>query len=443
MEKKILFSPVGGTDPIKYLRDGSMLHICRHYQPDLVYLYLSHEMMEYHRQDNRYVDALERLGRQIGHTFEIHLIERDDLIDVQQYDIFYKDFRQEIQKIEQEMDNSDILLLNMASGTPAMKSALLVMATFAEYRFLPIQVSTPQKKMNKVYEDRDSFENDLEFALNEDNAQDAPNRCEEVKCLNLMKLIKMDAIKKHVLAYDYPAALSVAKEIKEDLCEDAFRLLQIADARIKLDHDKMNKLMAGKKYHIYPVKEGNNRKVFEYALALQIKVIKQDYADFIRGITPLTVDLLEYILKSRCGILLNDCCKKDQKGVMKWHEGKLKRAGLFDLLQEEYNGGFKLGPVYANHLEKLIARKCGDDRLCQKVKAITQIESQVRNVAAHEIVSVTDQWIREKTEGTACSALDILKIIKQIVEFAGLAAEKSQAWNSYDCMNEKITEYLG
>lgn len=60
MEKKILFSPVGGTDPIKYFRDGSMLHICRHYQPDIVYL--SHEMMEYHRQDNRYVDALKRLG---------------------------------------------------------------------------------------------------------------------------------------------------------------------------------------------------------------------------------------------------------------------------------------------------------------------------------------------------------------------------------------------
>ena len=50
MSKKVLFSPVGGTDPIKYLRDGSMLHICRHYRPDIVYLYISHEMMEHHRE---------------------------------------------------------------------------------------------------------------------------------------------------------------------------------------------------------------------------------------------------------------------------------------------------------------------------------------------------------------------------------------------------------
>lgn len=27
--KKILFSPIGGTDPISNFRDGAMLHICR------------------------------------------------------------------------------------------------------------------------------------------------------------------------------------------------------------------------------------------------------------------------------------------------------------------------------------------------------------------------------------------------------------------------------
>ncbi len=442
MNKKILFSPIGGTDPMKYFRDGSMLHICRHYQPDVVYLYLSHEMMEYHRRDNRYVDAIHRLGAQIGHTFEIELIERDDLIDVQQYDIFYEDFRKEMQKIEQNMDSSDTLLLNMASGTPAMKSALLVMATFAEYRFLPIQVSTPKKKMNKDHEDRENFENDLEFELNEDNLPDMPNRCEEVKCMNLMKLIKIDTIKKHILAYDYPAALSVAEEIKEDLSEDSYCLLNIADARIKLDQGRMDRLSVGKNYQICPIEEGNKRKVFEYALALEIKIIRQDYADFIRGITPLTVDLLEYILKSKCGILLKDCCKAE-KGVLKWNEGKLKRAGLLDLFQKAYNGSFKFGPVYSNHLEKLISAKCRESRLCQKVKTITEIESQVRNIAAHEIVSVTDQWIREKTEGTASSAWDIFKIIKQLTGYAGIAAEKSQAWDSYRIMNEKIIEALG
>ena len=163
MGRKILFSPVGGTDPIRYFRDGSMLHICRHYRPDLVYLYLSHEMMEYHRKDNRYIDALERLGAYLNHTFEVRLIERDALINVQQYDVFYEDFRQELIKIENQMEEGDELLLNMASGTPAMKSALLVMATFAEYRFLPIQVSTPKKRMNAEQDDREEYDKETDW----------------------------------------------------------------------------------------------------------------------------------------------------------------------------------------------------------------------------------------------------------------------------------------
>ena len=44
MSKRYLFSPVGNTDPIKYFSDGSMLHICRVYQPDIVYLYMSQEI---------------------------------------------------------------------------------------------------------------------------------------------------------------------------------------------------------------------------------------------------------------------------------------------------------------------------------------------------------------------------------------------------------------
>lgn len=129
-----------------------MLHICRHYLPDIVYLYLSHEMLETHKKDNRYMDTIERLGKLLNHSFEVHIIERDDLINVQQYDIFYQDFRDEIQKIEKTMDSSDKLLINMASGTPAMKSALFVMATLAEYRFQPIQVSTPGRERNKAYD---------------------------------------------------------------------------------------------------------------------------------------------------------------------------------------------------------------------------------------------------------------------------------------------------
>lgn len=52
--KKVLYSTVGGTDPIANFRDGSMLHICRIYKPDEVYLMMSQEISNHHRHDDRY-----------------------------------------------------------------------------------------------------------------------------------------------------------------------------------------------------------------------------------------------------------------------------------------------------------------------------------------------------------------------------------------------------
>ena len=104
MGKKYLFSPIGNTDPIKYLYDGSMLHICRYYEPDVVYLYLSKEMAENHKKDNRYVETLNLLGDFLNHKFEVHIIENPDMVEVQQYDVFYDEFRKIISEIEEQKE---------------------------------------------------------------------------------------------------------------------------------------------------------------------------------------------------------------------------------------------------------------------------------------------------------------------------------------------------
>ena len=73
--KKVLYSTVGGTDPIANFRDGSMLHICRIYKPDEVYLMMSQEISNHHRHDDRYRYCLNKLSEMINHKFNIHVIE--------------------------------------------------------------------------------------------------------------------------------------------------------------------------------------------------------------------------------------------------------------------------------------------------------------------------------------------------------------------------------
>lgn len=437
MGKKILFSPIGSTDPIRYCWDGSMLHICRHYLPDIVYLYMSHEMMEIHRKDNRYVDSIERLGGFLGHRFQVRLIERDELINVQEYDVLYQDFKSEIRKIEESMEAGDELLLNMASGTPAMKSALLILATYAEYSYVPIQVDTPRKKSNTEYDDRESYE----WELNEDNEPGAPNRCHETKYLNLLKTIKSDTIKKHVEAYDYHAALAVAEEIKEDIPQDAYTLIQIADARLKLNNGKVSSLAAGAGINVYPIRDADKQKIFEYALTLQIKLKKEEFADFVRGITPLVADLLGEIMEKECGISLESCCfRKGKDNCLRWDKDKLQTLGLMDLMVEAYGNENPLrdGVVYSHQIGKIICYKTDDAALKEKIDEIIMIERELRNIAAHEIVTVTNQWIMKRTNRTAER---IFSIIKYLTRRAGIHA-KEEDWISYDKMNHDICSLL-
>ena len=61
---KILFSPVGNTDPISEnnLYDGAMLHICRHYDIDKVYMYMSEQIFEKEKADHRFTKIIEKLS---------------------------------------------------------------------------------------------------------------------------------------------------------------------------------------------------------------------------------------------------------------------------------------------------------------------------------------------------------------------------------------------
>lgn len=106
MSKVVLFSPVGGTDPISENNyyDGSLLHICRWHKPDEVYIYLSQEILNNENKDHRMVRALKLLQEKIQHSFEIHVIERPDLVNPQDFNYFFKDFRDELLNISKSLN---------------------------------------------------------------------------------------------------------------------------------------------------------------------------------------------------------------------------------------------------------------------------------------------------------------------------------------------------
>ena len=67
-----------------------------------------------------------------------------------------------------------------------------------------------------------------------------------------------------------------------------------------------------------------------------------------------------------------------------------------------------------------------------------RVETSVRNLAAHEVVSITNETIEELTGLTGSQIMDR---IKDIFAYTGISV-KTEYWDSYDNMNLKILELM-
>lgn len=439
MGKTILFTPIGGTDPISSTnyQDGSMLHICRVYQPDKIIMYMSKEMLDYQEQDDRYRYCIRLLGEMQKHTYEIEIVERRELTRVHEFDFFYQDFRNIIREIYKELEEDDILLLNVSSGTPAMKSGLLVLQTLGEFPAKLIQVSTPEHRINEHI--HDGYDVETLWKLDVDNNENYENRCKEIKCPTLSGIKKEEMIKKHVAVYDYQAALDIADTLSIQETEAYRDMIELASRRLLLDFSGVDKICAKNGVQCLPVRASSDRKYFEYALSVDIKLRKEEYADFVRAITPLIVDLFEMILRKQCNVNVDEYCTVNNRAQSRrWSRMKLEGTRVGEILEKEYQNQFQYKDVYSVHLKTLIENMSQDAELIRLIQNVRRVEEAIRNLAAHQIISVTNESIRQRTGFTAVQIMDM---IKRLFSYTGISIKK-EYWNSYDRMNQMIIEKM-
>jgi len=434
----VLFSAVGTTDPIREDHDGPILHICRKYKPEKVYLYLSGEMLDFHKKDNRYCDALERLGKFLSHKFEVHCITRPDLFEVHLFDNFFSDFEREIEKIKKE-NPEDTILLNVSSGTPAMKSSLQFIAALSDGTCIPIQVSTPVQKSNPRRDDINNYDNELYWECNEDNSDKYEDRSSISSYLNLMGEIKTEIIKRHIEVYDYFAALSIAKSLNT-INKDAVLLLELACNRIMLKHSEVDRLRRNFKENIIPVQNIRNRKIIEYMLWLNIKLKRKEYVDFIRGLTPIVFNLFDIYTSDQLGIDMKVYCVKKpscgnevlyltREGLNKTEQGK-----MFLEVLDKYFKNYRDNFYSSAQLTAIINEYSKDKDVVDKVNLLREAEESVRNLAAHEIVYVDDEFITKRCKYSTKQIFEALKFMTNKV----IPSMPSRIWESYDDMNNLI-----
>ncbi len=456
MGNYILFSPVGNTDPISKCADGAMLHIARVYKPRKVVLYLSQQMVEYHRRegDNRYLRALEYLGKSMDFSFETEVIERPDLVEVQKFDIFYDDFQQIIERLAKENPNST-LLLNASSGSPAMKSALMFFPCLLPYRnIMAIQVNTPDKK---TAGQTDNYDLDVHWACNKDNAktleyQNAPDKSRRtvVETPNLLVRMTKVSIKDQIASYNYTGALKMAEKIKPFLSDTAYRLLESAVFRTQLKLSEARDRVAGIEgiSDFIPQMDKEELEMFEFILSLQLKLSLGLYADFLRATTPIIYTLMEYRLKQYHGIDITRYC--DDRGRLNSAKLKADDKGrrVLSLLSSPsrpladntFYGSSHLYRILKNlGCDPKISDETPEDKqILKHMEILRDVESNARNPVAHTIIAVDDDWVKAKTG--SYNSRRILETIKWLTR--AILKGNVPKWDSYAKMNEILISEL-
>lgn len=436
----VLFSPIGGTDPIANERDGSMLHICRKYHPDCVTLYLSKEMCQRQHRDDRYRDSLRRLARREGFSPEIVVEERPELAQVQVYDFFFREFRPLLLELHRRFPEHQ-LILNVASGTPAMKSALYLLAAFLPFPVLPVQTATPVKAQNPRLEPHTEYDVDLYWACDLDN-EDYIDRCRECQYESLNAQLQKESILAHVRSYDYAAALTVAYSIRSLLTPQAFGLLDAAKARGELS---WRSIKPEWKARLGLSGSAQSRiDAAEYLLWLQMKQRRGDLADFLRGLTPGLYELCRLAVEEKAGYRVSAYC--DSRGRFCRSRLTADSTGQ-ELLALLEIPGRTLERTYliSGHFATILEEKCPGQPWTAPLLQLRQIEEKVRNPAAHTITRVDEKWLGEKS---GVSSSEIIKLVKEAVlalnrdDGKPLTPKLRVDWGAYDVMNRKIEQAL-
>ncbi|MBU9735438.1 type III-A CRISPR-associated CARF protein Csm6 [Diplocloster agilis] len=444
MKKNILFSAVSGTDPISKNSDGPLLHICRKYRPTEIYLYLSKEMLELHRRDDRYCLSLNKLGEKLGCTFTIEVIERPELDNPHVFDIFYKEFRSILNNIWEKHEGEDFdFLLNVSSGTPAMEAALQTLAAFGENKYIPIQVTSPAKGGNFPKED---FIIEKVWATNKDNEEKYCDRSVVSENLNLVEEIRYGIIRRHLKVYDYIAANTVANTCNH-LSDVILAMLEASEDRFRLDLDKVEALQKQYDFNFMPTTDARYQMNIEYLLTLDIKRKRKEYVDFIRGVTPINLDLLEIYLSNILNINIKDYCETFASGKVCITQRKLKKTEKGRDVLEKLEGGFKKGaakgyndrlPYSSEHLRILIESYGNDRNVFAMVAELRTVEIKVRNLAAHVIICLTEDKIKKEC---GKSPDDIMNILWGLARKAGII-QNEDIQSSYRNMNDQIIQEI-
>lgn len=435
---RVLFSPIGNTDPWRYNYDGAMLHIVRHYQPEKVVLFFTQSLWD----DGHGKYPWAEIVRQVSGDKTAVEIIREEVERPHDFDAFKELFHKYVTKTEKENPEAEILL-NITSGTPQMETTLCLEFITDPIGKKVVQVATPIKGSNvdRPHTTPEDWEIDI-LIVNEEERQ-AASRCSEPDLLFFKEVSLKARLVQLLESYDYPAAYGLISG-KEG------RLLRLhEEARVLMDHAYYRSLN-DKRYErvirdrkdlqaeLLPLrnKEEVLRNILEHFLTLQIEVAQDKVSAALIHTMPIAeAAAIYYFMKNHKDAFTQESLSDYSKtGKNPMPSGKIIKyindKGVYSGNYTPSKNGLALEQLVftAEYFARGGAKK--DKRIHELLAKIDKVRRD-RNSAAHSIRLID----ASKIDGRKiCAALKELIISATPIE--------GEHCNLFDRINEMITEKL-
>ena len=443
--EQILFSCVGSSDPVRGLHDGAMLHIARHYRPARIQLYITKEMRQMEEKDHRYERGFQMLEEACpGYHPEILSPYYDDVEDASEFDRFYDRFSKILGELSRKYPKAEILV-NVSSGTPQMKMTLAILAQSLQFHIRVVQVKNYEKRSGTS--DRTTskkYNLDLELELNEDQAQDAPNRCEEPQLISIQRENRKKKMEALLRRYDYRALLPFCNELPEQVQT----LIQHLAYRSNYDITEAQKLQPGcEELELYPAygKKENSYKAYwqlsEYLLTLKLMQRTQRYTDLVIRLNPLIIRLqTEWLMQK--GVDLTKLGSREKGHLTLTRAKFLKNAPeLLAALDQKYSGGFRDAVPSISVCNCILAmvietqEKEMLDFFC-KLETLNYIS---RNDSAHSLTNVHEE---DMIRYLGCDSAALIRQLTEVLDRLFPQHFCKELFSIYDDANKFILQNL-
>ncbi|TYQ18243.1 UNVERIFIED_CONTAM: CRISPR type III-A/MTUBE-associated protein Csm6 [Acetivibrio alkalicellulosi] len=445
---KILFSPIGDTDPVRGGFDGAMLHIVRHFKPDIIYLYFTKKMSEIDYSTNVYQRFIHKINS------DCRVIKKHtDIEDASNFEYFVHDFEEIINEIVNDYPDCE-LLINASSGTPQMKINLCLLAVTSSITPTLIQVQSPNKGSNRDVSHENDY-SDSAFENNFDNLPNSENRCViNPNILGFRKAKIKSQVKALIENYDYRAASNILKPEKELFTKEIFLLLEHARLRIHDNYHSAIKLINKNSYFEFLKNKVSSElcDLIEYLSIMGIKQRQGELTDFILRINPFITKLSQiYINKSKILKLENIT---DRRMRLKRELIEKSSPDLMSFLDYEFSiknsieeGSFRdnseIGATNLIILLKYVVKNSSFNKDAKESLLIIldffKTVLRTRNELAHNILITTEEELKNDLGKDSKSIFnDIFKLVK----FLFSKELSSVNFEIYNTINKRVIKKM-